>query len=667
MKVTIDFETRSTVDLKKCGMYVYAEDPTTDVLCLAIKEDNKIPVLWVPSKFRNLLGTSSSLTIVGDLYVKTLIYDAETIESHNAGFERCIWRGVMCRYGFDDLPYYKIKCSAARAAAHGLPRDLGRACAALGLSQQKDNDGRRIMLKMCKPRAPRKADKEKNGWEGRVFWHEDPSEYLKLCEYCVQDTEAEYQLSQVLPELNKREYEVWNLDQIINGRGVPVDIHSIQCIQDKLSDYEDTLLEKLYHYTSGIVKSTRQVAVTLSWLKNQGLELPDLQKNTISAALEREDFSEKSRNVLEIRQALGKSSTSKLDTMLRCASKDHRVRGTLMYHGAATGRWSGKLIQPQNYPRGTLGDWVDLCIESFCSDPLDMIQALYGCPMEAASSCLRGLIKAEEGKMFICADFASIEARVLAWLAGQTRVLEAFTNGKDLYKVAAADIYKVDYNTVTKDQRFIGKTAILALGYQGGIKAFQSMAANYGVNVPAEQADRIISDWRKANPRIARYWNQLERAAYDTVKTGNPYICGLVTFGIKGNFLYCKLPSWRMLAYCDPRIEEVMTPWGDNKMAVTYMTMNTMTNSWVRRTAYGGLWTENVVQAVARDLLAEAMLRIEDAGYPIVMSVHDEIVCEVADDGLDIKVFENLMSKVPAWAEGCPVSAEGWIGKRFKK
>jgi len=450
MKLTLDFETRSKVDLKMAGMYRYAEDKSTEVLCLAIGGVPGEPVLlWAPDRWRAL--APEGLPWISSHRLESLIARADSYHAHNAGFELVVWQSVMIPMGFSRLDPARMYCSAAKAAAMAFPRDLARACSAAGIPVEKDLDGRRIMLKMCKPRTPTKNNPSE--------WHEDPTEYRRLCEYCLQDVRAEMALDERLPGLSPRERSLWLLDWAINSRGVSLDLPAIANLRAKAEAKGRALLRRMRAITSGAVDSPRQVARVQAWLRSRGADLPDLQRATVEAALAT-DLPDDCREVLAIRQALSKSSVAKLDRMAAMACADGRVRGTMLYHGASTGRWAGRGIQPQNLPRtdmteGDIGALLSLGVaeaEAASNDPAGI--------MASVSQALRGVIVPGKGRRFVCADFSSIEARVLAWLAADEKALDVFRSGRDPYKVAASSIYGVDYEDVTGAQRQIGKVCI---------------------------------------------------------------------------------------------------------------------------------------------------------------------------------------------------------------
>lgn len=658
--ITIDFETRSAVDLRDCGMHVYAEDESTDVQCLAIKVEGHKAGIWVPAKYEAIAKTLDC-DLFSDRQLQGIVDMADTIKAHNSGFERLIWKHVMTKkYGFKDLDISKLRCTAAKAAMHNLPRSLEKAGIAMELSVKKDTVGRSLMLKLCKPR------KNKEGETG-INWHEDPKDLARLFDYCCTDVDAEYKLCSKLSDLSENEQKVFELDSRINDRGVPIDVFGINELINKIEGKEKALLLEFQTITEGFVQSPKQVANTIKWLENNGVKTADLKKYTVENLLEAEGLPENVKRVLEIRQALSKTSTAKLQTFLDWCCSDGRVKGMFLYHGASTGRWSSRGPQIQNLPRDSYDPEV---VEDILNLSPGMVDMLHDCVTQAASKSIRGMIKAPRGKTLIAADFSAIEARVIAWVAGETKVLDAFKNKKDLYKIAACDIYKIKYDEVTKQQRAIGKVAVLALGYQGWIGAFNAMAGAYGVVVSDDEATEIVSAWRKGNGNIVKLWSDIENAAIETIKTGKATAVSCIKFGMRNDFLHMRLPSGRMLSYYKPQVEQVTTKFGITKDAISFLGENSVTRKTEKTFTYGGKLCENLVQAISRDLLVEAMLRLEKAGLDIVMHVHDEVVCEVPKDKATpefLKAFEATVAKAPEWAKDLPLNAEGWISERYKK
>lgn len=709
MKLTIDFETRSACDLKKAGQWRYAEHPTTDVLCLAIKVDDKPARIWIPEKFRvyDLGLKGCELT---DLDVVKLILSADEIEAHNTEFELAIWHHIMHkRYGFPDLPMEKMRDSMAKCAMHDLPMGLDQAGEVLNLPIKKDREGHLLMMKMCKPRKPLTAEKKLDpDWESKLWWHEKPEDIKRLCEYCMKDVEAEACLSNHLRDLSPYEWKVWQMSIEINRRGVLADTQSAKNVVTCIERYTEKLLEEFKKLTGGKVSSPKQVKATVDYLKTKGCHMTGLTKQQVSATLKDDKISAEARRLLEIRETLAKSSTAKYTALLDRAGADSRIRGLFVYHGAGTGRWAGRGLQPQNLPRGTFKDVIG-AIELFNRLDLDGIEVLYGDLMQAASTCVRPMLVAPEGKTFMCADFSSIEGRVLAWLADEDFILKGYVDGLDMYKIAASTTFGLKYDEIKKSsvERQIGKVEELALGYGGGIGAFATMAKGYGLDLssipplilpsatdqeletsgrlskmflskqdeneepmPPEVAmacDIIKQRWRANRPATTKFWREVQSAAMQAVsEPGSTTSYRNIKFGVRGNFLLCRLPSGRNLFYYKPSISKQKTDWGEND-SLSYWGTDAETHKWTKIHTYGGKLTENIVQAVARDMLVAGMFNVQGAEYPIVLHVHDEAVSEVDEGFGSVEDYEKLISNMPEWANGCPVTAEGWCGKRYKK
>ena len=664
----IDFETRSVADLPEVGLDNYAAHPSTGVWCMAWEEDDGPAELWWPGReskpLHRLLGH---------------VYAGARVVAHNVAFELAIWNGVMVpRYGWPELDPKQCECTQAMAYAMAIPASLERAAAAVGIKQQKDMAGHRLMLKLCRPKEIKP--------DGTIIWHDNHDELRRLYEYCKQDVEVERELYKRLVPLSADERKVFLLDYKINRRGVQVDLPAVKAASEVVLHEQDRLNQRIREATGNVVGFTTEVARITKWVRDQGVAIDGLAKADVLDALGGE-LPDAVRTVLEIRKEAGRASTAKLNRILTRAGNDGRVRGIFQYHGAGTGRWAGRDVQPHNFPRPTLTpEEVDAAIGLIKKKDLRRLSLLYGAPMSVVADCLRGMLVAAPGHDLLAGDFANIEGRMLAWLAGEEWKLQAFRDfdagiGPDTYMLAYARAFNIPVEDVTKDQRQIGKVMELALGYQGGVGAFQTMAGSYGVKVDDTRADVLKNLWREAHPRIVRFWYDLEAAAIDAVlHLGRLFQARGIKYKKVGSFLWCGLPSGRAICYPYPKILEIDTPWGDRKDALTYMTVVSSSGAkkekiipgpaaqgdWQRVATYGGKLAENVTQACARDVLKDAMLRLDAAGFNIVMHVHDEDGVEV-DEKNQASMFKTLMSQVPDWAPGLPIAVETWRGKRYRK
>lgn len=631
--VSIDFETYSEGDIRKLGAWGYSKHPTTEVICMAYAYGEEAPTLWLPGmELPEFAKAPSSFKI----------------NAWSSFFEYCIWHHVL---NWPEVSVPQWSDTAAHAAALAMPRALGACGAALGLpqDQQKDKRGKYLIQRLCKPNRGKRI--------------QDQELLKELYGYCRQDVVAEREIAKLLRPLNSTERKVWELDQLINIRGVHIDTQSVEDALVLIDQVTEQLNQEVAQITSGQLINVSQRQRVMDYIAELGHPLEKFDKAYLENVLKDEALPDAARRLIEIRQQLGKTSTAKYAALKRMTAEDNRVRGNLLYHGASTGRWASTGINVQNLPRPSFDD-TDTCIELFEHRDAELIQAIYDDPMEALSSCLRGMICAPEGKRLIVADYSAIEARVLAWLAGQADVLKVFRGHGKIYEHTASQIYRVPFESVTKDQRFIGKVATLALGYQGGAKAFQGMAEAYGVAIDDDLAETVKADWRNANNKIVRFWWDCEAAAIKAVKQrGNTFKVRSVAFRVVGSYLFCKLPSGRVLAYYQPQI----SIGNFDKEQVTFMGTNSVTRKWERQQTYGGKLVENITQAVARDLMAEAMLRVEDKGYQVVLSVHDELIAEAENDFGSVEEFEASMCQLPPWADGLPVTAEGFECRRYRK
>jgi len=644
-----DFETRSCADLPKCGVDVYANDPSTDILCFGYSfNDEPVQLIKLgdplPTRIRNHIES-------GGRFV-----------AHNAAFELAIWNKVCVRkYGWPKLDPNQCRCTMVMAYALGLPGSLQKVAPALGIEQQKDMAGSRVMLQLSKP---------KIGHTESDLWHTDQAKYEQLYRYCIQDVEVEKAVEKRLIPLSLDEHAYWVLDQEINENGIPIDT-ALASIAMRYVAEETKRLDEMMRKATNNEVATCSANVELSkWINRQGVKTEGVAKNDVTVLLEKE-IPENVREVLLLRQEAAKSSTAKIKAMVASASKDNRIRGTMQFNAAHTGRWGGRRIQPQNFPRSTLKQhYIESFLEDLKTQSLDELSMVYGSFNGVLSQSIRGFIVAPKGNDFIVSDWAGIEARILAWLSNHKKLIKLFENNEDVYVYEARNIY--GKSDISKDERQIGKVAVLALGFGGGMVAFQKMAVGYGVKISDERADDIKVKYRNANRPIVDYWYALENAAMEAVNSPGSIVHAAnfpkVQYLVRGSFLLCRLPSGRVISYPYPKIQPTKTPWGDMKDALTYMCEDpNQNNKWVRVSTYGGSLCENVTQAVAADILRNGLKSLKKAGYKTIFHVHDEIITEQPIGFGSVEEVEKIMCTTPEWAKGMPLKAEGWRGSRYRK
>ena len=664
-RATIDFESRSSISLRKHGAWRYSINASTEVLCLGYRlpswPEGRVE-LWHPA-FPHL-GIPESDDSEALYELLEWISEGGLVEAHNCFFERALWRNILTpRYGWPGISDIQWRDSAAKAAAHALPRSLEDAVEALGLDEHKDAVGHKLMLKLSKPRKPRKKEREA-GVTGLLWW-ESEELFEQLWKYCIQDVLAEASLSAALPDLNAQESALYVLDQQINERGFQLDQEAVTTALTLIAQETTKLNTELKTLTKGKVHKATQRAQMLRWFEGEGLDLENTQAATIDATLSlgHDALEPMARRGLEILRTLGKSSTAKYEKMQDWMAPDGRVRGGLIYHGATTGRWSGAGVQPHNMPRGTIKDqdthWLKLK------------KGIVDDVMPALSEGLRGAIIAGPGQQLYVADYSAIEARVVMWLAGQEDALDIFRRGEDIYLDMASTIY---HRVCTKEdakERQLGKATILGCGFQMGASRFVDTAATYGITIDEDFSKGVVDAYRAKYPKVKALWYNMEQAAVDALHQDNDGIsvaCGKIEWLLEGRFLYCVLPSGRRLAYPNPQLTLRKTPWGETRMQLSYMGVDAHTRQWKRQVSYGGLLTENVTQAVARDVLAEALTRLEASDtYRPVLSIHDEIVSEASSTEGSIAEYEAIVTENPDWSNGLPIAGETWHGTRYRK
>ena len=661
--ITVDIETYSPQDIAKVGAYRYAQDPDFQILLLGCcLGEHDIPLVLDLSMYNDPRATLRR--------VAPWLFDASyTKRAHNAAFEWwCLseYLGLRWPERIDWLQQWE--CSMIHALYCGLPAQLG----ALGqvLQQPEDalkmKEGKALITYFCKPCKPTK----RNGGRTRNLPQHDPEKWALFKRYNGMDVIAERANDQKLAPWPVPEsiMQQWREDVEMNARGVAVDMALVKgaLACSALITEEQTAECKTL---TGLANPGSR-AQLLGWLHNRGIELPGLTKEDVTHALAGELPSDV-RRVLELRQQLGKTSNTKYETIAASAGPDHRVRGTLQFYGAnRTGRWAGRLLQVQNLPRTYLdhqAEWREIVK---LHDP-EALTLLTDNVSDTLSQLIRTALVPDKGCTFVDADFSAIEARLIAWLAGEEWVLDVFRTTGKIYEATAARIFGVPFDSIVKGNpnykyRQRGKVATLALGYQGGVGAMKRMGGDQ-LGLDDDGLQDIVNRWRRQNPHICKLWQTMQTAAVLTIRTGQTIRARKGVFlrkeavpGFPFPFLTMQLPSGRKLFYADPGT----TP--DNR--ITYKEWDN--GGWREAETYGGKLTENLTQAVGRDCLAFALDNLRRAGYQVVFHVHDEVIIELpttqdAEAALDSVV--RIMSTVPPWAEGLPLNAAGWYGDFFTK
>lgn len=684
-----DLETYSPVPIRS-GTWAYAEKAEVLLWAYAMGDD-PIKVWDVTADF----GMPEDLA--------AMLADEDVCTCwHNGGmFDTVVLKLAM---GID-LPLARVHDTLVQAMAHSLPGSLGQLCEILKVDTDKAKDkiGKELIRLFCIPPG-------KNLKRGRATGQTHPAEWARFIEYAALDIAAMREIYRKMPKWNLTPTEValWHVDQTINRRGMCMDIELAHAAVAAVDLAQEGLRERTMDLTGGEVESsTRRDAMLLHVLAEYGVDLPDLQKSTIERRAQDPDLPEGLRELLKIRLQASSTSTTKYRALLNCASSDGRLRGTKQFCGAGrTGRWAGRLFQPDNLPRPVLKQAeIDLGIQALKDGCAHL---LFDNVMELTSSAIRGCIVAPPGKKLVVADLSNIEGRVLAWLAGETWKLKAFADydagtGHDLYKLSYGKSFGVAPEDVTKDQRQVGKVQELALGYEGGVGAFLTFAAAYGIDLEelAQRARRAIPGavwgqanimfewhrdkkkrdpaaavglskdawlvcesfklgWRDAHPAIKSFWKDIDEAVRAAIESpGRTFLCRMLKVRRDGAWLRIGLPSGRALCYPSPEIV-------DGK--ITYMGVNQYSRKWARLDTYGGKLAENITQAVARDVMANGMGRVEAAGYQIVLSVHDELISEAPDeDEFNDGALSAILATVPEWAPGLPLAAAGFEALRYRK
>lgn len=645
--LSVDIETFSSVDLGKSGVYRYAESEDFEILLFGYSV-NGSPVRVVD------LACGENLPEE----IRKAISDPTVMKwAFNAQFERiCLSRflGMPTGEYLDPVSWH---CTMIWSATLGLPMSLAGVGTVLGLEKQKLTEGKDLIRYFC---VPCKATKV-NGGRTRNLPEHDWTKWERFKSYNLRDVETEIEIQKKLSRfpVPENEWRNYCLDQKINDRGVALDMElahrAVQCD----NQYREFYLRQAREITG--LENPNSVLQLRDWLWERGVELDSLSKNAVQDLLP--DTDGDVRKVLSLRQELAKSSVKKYTAMENLVCRDSRGRGLIQFYGASrTGRYAGKLLQVQNLPQNHLPD-LETARALVQSGNFDALEMLYDSVPNVLSELIRTAIVPKKGCRFIVSDFSAIEARVLSWFAGEQWRLDTFTQGGDIYCASASQMFgvPVEKHGINGELRQKGKQAELACGYGGSVGAMKSMGA-VRMGVKEEELQPLVDAWRQANPRIVQFWWEVDRAAKTCVKQHVPTQAGRLRFEYQSGILFIQLPSGRRLAYAKPRM-------GENRFggeAITYEGVGTG-RKWERLETYGAKCVENIVQGTARDLLALALLRLEQAGYPVVMHCHDEAICEVPIGQGSVKEVNRIMAVSPEWAEGLPLKADGFETEFYKK
>lgn len=676
--VTLDFETASACDLKKAGSWRYAEDATTEILWLSFRERDGEMVDWHPQYSPEGLGQLVALALD-----PTVLFIA-----HNNQFEKAIWRKIMAPvFGVPDIPNERWHCTMAVCANKALPLDLERAARVMRVHVQKDMEGSALVKSLSK------TDKK----TGRL--NRAKPIIIRVGQYCATDVWSQDALHRAVGWQSPQERQIWLLDQKINERGVRLDRPFVEAA-NKIVDEGTVPLEREFRQITGGLKFTQRDKV-MQWCHAEGVQLSDFRKETLSALLgddeepkEEDIWSTEApeqvvlpdhvRRALTIRQLIGSASVKKLRSMLACMCEDDMARGLLQYHGAATGRWAGRLLQPQNFPRGNLDIWakddtaehkVATLVDAIMTGDHEYVEAVIGPAVPTVVASLRHALIPKPGRIFAAGDFNTIELRVNLALAEQWDKVDMLARKEDPYVDMAKQIYPELLPLTTKEvkanhseKRQTGKNSVLGLGFQMGAPKFRF---KYAQDQSLEWCKEIVrvfrEDWA---PKVPANWYELERAAIDCVWDRKQTEAKGCVFRLENGWLTMQLPSGRKIWYRNPKPAKKAMPWDptDIRSAWTFETMKM--GQWQQVDAYGGLLTNNAVQGMARDLMAHAMFTAEAEGFEVSLTVHDEIITEPEEHRTDAaKALEQIMCDIPAWARTMriPVAAEAWAGDRYRK
>ena len=639
----MDIESFSDVDLIKCGVYAYADSPAFEILLFAYSFDGGETQIIDLAQGEKLPAE-----------VEEAIFDVSvTKTAYNANFERTCLSKYFGRY----IPPESWHCSAVQAAMLALPRSLEDVGRVLGLDEQKMKEGKELIRYFCVPCKPTKA----NGGRTRNLPRHAPEKWELFKTYCKRDVDVEKSIRRKLHNfpIPESEMELYRLDQRINDRGVLVDMGLVEQAIACERLHKEVVTKRAYELTG--LENPNSVAQLKGWLGDMGMEAESLSKKAVAEMIAETDG--EVEELLRLRLMLAKTSVKKYEAIERSACSDGRVHGMLMFYGAnRSGRWSGKNVQLHNLPKNYLPD-LELARELVKQGRFEDIELLYDSTPNVLSELIRTAFIPKPGCRFAVADFSAIEARVLAWLSGEQWRLDVFTSHGKIYEASASSMFHVPMEEITKGSplRQKGKLAELGLGFGGASGALISMGA-LDMGLTEDELPPLVAAWRKANPHITQFWWDVDAAAIKAVTEKQKTKVGKIIFEYKSGILFITLPSGRKLSYVKPRM--AVNRFGRDGLTYEGISEN---KKWSRIETYGPKLVENIVQGTARDLLAEAMLRVEKKGYPIVMHCHDEIIAEVPEGSGSVDEMCEIMAVQPKWAAGLPLRADGYSCSFYQK
>lgn len=639
LRLVLDLETASTADLRQTGAQAYAQHPGTRVTVLCYAVDDGAVQTW------------TEFDLVPWEFKCAVVNQAAVVVAHNYLFEFNVYHHKLVPLGWPPIPLAQWSCTMARAYVAGYPGGLELAGKAAKLTIPKDAGARDLMLRMARPRTTVPEV---------TWWHEtSPEHFARLCAYCQTDVEAERQLDRAVPELSPREREIFEVDHQINQRGLAIDLNLVERLRVLAEAAKGELTRRLISVTNGQITTANQVTRIRQWLTQHGVNADDLRRQTVKGLLDDPHVQGAPRTVLQARLDASRASTAKLTAIAAARSPDGRLRGCFQYYGAnRTGRWAGRRVQPQNLYRGSIRDIPNALASAMRADTTaaDLDLLYEDSAMGVVASCLRGCIVAAPGHKLVIVDLSQIEARVLAWVAGEGASLACFARGDDIYEDTA--------RRVGSSSRQLGKVLVLACGFGMGPVKFKVTAAGYGVTLDEGTCGDMVAAWREANPSIVQFWWDCERAMHRVCQAspGTTTTVRNIGFSRLHNAVLIHLPSNRRLVYRNPSIR-----WNpdNHRHQFTYMGGA----GWSLQRAWPGKIVENLVQALARDVLADHMVALARRRMPLVATVHDELIAEVVDRHADgaYDLMRHVMRTPPAWASDLPMDAAGFIASRYRK